>query len=228
MIAVKSDGTLWGWGADQFLGQLGDGMSGVDQIAPVQVSTVSGLTSAEAVATGHYFTIALKLDGSVWGFGSNGQDQLGAAVANCGSDPCVGSATPVAITGLSAAGSATGIAAGLRRVLWALKSDGTVVGWGDNTVGDLGTNACAVPCNTPTTISGVSGAKMVAAGEKYSVVLLSNGSALAFGINDFLQLGTGSAAPSVATPTAVRGITSAVYVDASNLTDHFITKNSTG
>jgi len=71
--AVKSDGSSWCWGRNDF-GQLGNGgLSG--QSAPVPVATLA-MTTAE-IASGSSHSCARKLDHSVWCWGWNGFGQLG-------------------------------------------------------------------------------------------------------------------------------------------------------
>ncbi len=72
-LAVKSDGSLWAWGLNNY-GQLGDGTT-TGRNAPTQIMPPgSGLT---AVAAGANHTLAAKSDGSLWASGSNGYGQLG-------------------------------------------------------------------------------------------------------------------------------------------------------
>ncbi len=71
-IALKSDGTVWTWGDNEY-GQLGlgDGTY-TDKYTPAQVNDLSGVT---AIAGGEPQTLALKSDGTVWESGW-GSDQL--------------------------------------------------------------------------------------------------------------------------------------------------------
>ena len=72
-VALKSDGTLWSWGWNG-QGQLGDGTT-VDKTNPTQEST--GATDWSAITAGFYHAVALKSDGTLWAWGSNGQGRLG-------------------------------------------------------------------------------------------------------------------------------------------------------
>ena len=72
--AVKTDGTLWTWG-DNDDGQLGQNISRLtDRSSPVQVG--SG-TNWYKVSAGTSHTLATKTDGTLWGWGNNGNGQLG-------------------------------------------------------------------------------------------------------------------------------------------------------
>ncbi|MCL2563673.1 MAG: S-layer homology domain-containing protein [Oscillospiraceae bacterium] len=80
-VALRADGTVWGWG-DNSNGQLGDGTSGeVDGVWQVHYSTTpvqtQNLGNVTAVAAGGDHTVALRADGTVWAWGSNGLYQLG-------------------------------------------------------------------------------------------------------------------------------------------------------
>ena len=73
--AVKTDHTLWCWG-DNASGQLGDGTTTL-QPSPVPVQVSGQATDWAAVSAGGGYTCAVKIDGTVWCWGSNGYGQLG-------------------------------------------------------------------------------------------------------------------------------------------------------
>ncbi|HHT9114972.1 MAG TPA: RCC1 domain-containing protein [Candidatus Wunengus californicus] len=134
-IALKSDGTVWAWG-NNFYGQLGDG-SNANSVTPVQVKNNDGsiLSDVIAIACGYWHSIALKQDASVWTWGNNTYGQLGDATN-------VDKTTPVEVNGLSNdvdvnVDIVKSIAGGHWHSL-ALKSNGTVWAWGNNTYGQLG------------------------------------------------------------------------------------------
>jgi hypothetical protein len=73
-LALKSDGTVWAWGNNDW-GQLGDGLDfGHNSSVPVQVS---GLTGVTAIAAGGHHSMALKSDATAWAWGENEFGQLG-------------------------------------------------------------------------------------------------------------------------------------------------------
>ncbi|GFO65017.1 RCC1 domain-containing protein [Geomonas paludis] len=125
-VALKSDGTVWTWGLGSS-GQLGTGSTATSK-TPVKIPTLSGVV---AVATGDYHTLALKSDGTVWVWGYSFSGTLGDGTTVTQRN------TPVQVTGLS---GVVRIAAGGSHS-YAVKSDGTVWGWGDNTRGSLGDGA---------------------------------------------------------------------------------------
>ena len=87
--AVKTDGTLWTWGSNNY-GQLGDNTS-TSKSSPVQVGA---LTTWANVSCGDTHTLAVKTDGTLWAWGANGDGQLGQGNAISRSSPVqVGTAT---------------------------------------------------------------------------------------------------------------------------------------
>jgi alpha-tubulin suppressor-like RCC1 family protein/Flp pilus assembly pilin Flp len=151
-VVLKSDGSVWTFGENTY-GELGIGTAtGGSNTDPVQVCAPTGcgtkLSGITAIATGEYHTLALKSDGTVYAWGSNGAGQLGtgnpvcAAYFNTG-NPCVNATDelPVVVSGLS---GVTAISSRFYTSM-ALKSDGTVYDWGDNTYGQLGFAACGLP-----------------------------------------------------------------------------------
>jgi alpha-tubulin suppressor-like RCC1 family protein len=75
-VALRTDGTLWAWG-DNFLGQLGIGTSSglFNTPQPVQTNV-----TWQAIAAGRDFTLAVRTDGTLWGWGWNLFGQIGQPV----------------------------------------------------------------------------------------------------------------------------------------------------
>ena len=71
-LAIKSDGSLWAWGANLRY-QLGDGTKTTQ---PLPVPSIPGNDWKEAAVGGSH-SLALKTDGTLWGWGLNGAGQLG-------------------------------------------------------------------------------------------------------------------------------------------------------
>ncbi|MEQ8273410.1 MAG: hypothetical protein RMA76_08685 [Deltaproteobacteria bacterium] len=123
-LVLKDDGTVWAWGTNG-QGQLGRGMTS-------QVETpaaVPGLSNVMAIDAGRDFSIALASDGTVWTWGNNAQGQLG-----LGTSAGANQLSPTQVPGLS---DVTRIVAGTAFAL-ALKSDGTVWGWGLTDIAQFG------------------------------------------------------------------------------------------
>jgi len=126
VVGLKTDGTLWAWG-NNYKGDLGDGTL-ISESAPQQIGTDNkwiGFLSGTA------FTVAEKSDGTLWACGHNAEGELG-----------IGSTTDQ-LTLVQIGTDNDWIlqtATGGDRVLHALalKSNGTLWGWGDNFYGALG------------------------------------------------------------------------------------------
>jgi alpha-tubulin suppressor-like RCC1 family protein len=96
----------------------------------------------------------------------------------------------------------------------AIRADGTVAAWGANGSGQLGT-ADYQPRFSPTTVSALPApAASVAAGDSYSLVLLSDGTVWSFGDNSYGQLGTGSIEGNSTTPQRVVGLSGVTQIAA--------------
>ena len=74
--AIKTDGTLWAWGYGGS-GKLGDGGNGFSGSRSSPVQTVAGGTNWKQISAGYNHTSAIKTDGTLWLWGSNGVGQLG-------------------------------------------------------------------------------------------------------------------------------------------------------
>jgi alpha-tubulin suppressor-like RCC1 family protein len=81
--AVKTDGTLWTWGCNDF-GGLGDGTT-TSRRSPGTVA--GGGTNWRAASAGYRHTAAVKTDGTLWTWGSNGSGRLGDGTATSRSSP---------------------------------------------------------------------------------------------------------------------------------------------
>ena len=195
-LALKSDGSVWAWGANWY-GQLGDGTTN-DQHAP---KTVRGLGDARTIAGGGFHSLAVNSDGSVWGWGRNDSGQLG-------NDSKADSPEPVQVSGLS---EARVVAAGASHSL-ALKSDGSVWGWGNNGAGQLG-GGIAAASSRPAPIPGLSDVIGLSAGLEHNVALKSDGTVWTWGADDHGQLGDGTNVDR-STPAQVQGLRQAVAVAA--------------
>ena len=140
-MAIKTDGTLWGWGknnnntnnvqsAAAGAGRLGNGSENTS-LSPIQVGTG---TTWSKVSAGTIFTLATKTDGTLWAWGSSSTTTPIAVHGCLGLGDGVNYSSPVQVgTGtdwynvIAGASSSFGI-----------KTDGTLWAWGTNVGGQLG------------------------------------------------------------------------------------------
>ncbi|MEO8132568.1 MAG: BACON domain-containing carbohydrate-binding protein [Betaproteobacteria bacterium] len=176
-LALKTDGTVWAWGLNES-GQLGDGTT-TTRAAPMVV-----LTGVQAAAGGAEHTLALKADGTLWSWGENYFGELGDGTVPEWIRIGVGRAEPAQIlSGVRA------VAAGGFFSL-ALKSDGTMLAWGDNFFGQLGNGTTGFGPRTPVAVA--SSVQAIAAGSNHSLALKADGTLWAAGGNFSGQLGDGT------------------------------------
>ncbi|WP_281884410.1 immunoglobulin-like domain-containing protein [Paenibacillus sp. YYML68] len=202
-IALKADGTVWGWG-DNDLGQLGVDRNVTTYNAPVQVPN---MTNVIAVSAGDNYGLALKNDGTVWMWGYV---------------PGQGYPDEVPIL----VGSGMNAIDGGRTHALMRKKDGTLWSTGSNYQGELGRDSSgnsvtAVQVELPpgTSIASFS------AGSYYSLALDTNGQVWGWGRSG-QHIGMNTSGPATRTPILVTTFSSigAVSVEAGGERS-FITKS---
>jgi alpha-tubulin suppressor-like RCC1 family protein len=158
MYALKNDGTVWSWGL--IVSDMVPYNGSTSTATPVQVT---GLSNVVAISSHTSHALALKRDGTVWSWGQNewgwGQDEWGKLGNNLKGD----SATPVQVVGPNGIGYLTGITAidtGSNSSL-ALRNDGTVWAWGENSYGYLG-NGGTTRSAVPTQVTGLTASTLLA------------------------------------------------------------------
>jgi alpha-tubulin suppressor-like RCC1 family protein len=153
-LATENDGvtaltSVWAWGANYY-GQLGDGTT-VRHATPERVTGVPAYVAG--VSAGGAFSAALGTDGSVWTWGDNEDGQLGAVPQSL--------VVTRPVNAMAAGSGIIRLCSGYDHVL-ALKSDGTVLSWGDNESGELGRAVTAPPGPAP--VAGLASVTQVSAG----------------------------------------------------------------
>ena len=139
--AIKTDGTLWLWGAGAG-GKLGIN-SQVDISSPIQ--TVSAGTNWKQVSAGNFYTAAIKTDGTLWTWGCNSSH------GQLGDDTQTNRSSPVQT--VSGGTNWKYLAAGGTAVA-AIKTDGTLWTWGSNEDGELGDGTRTNRSSPVQTVSG--------------------------------------------------------------------------
>ena len=175
-LAIRADGTLWAWGYN-FNGQVGDGTT-VQRNSPVQIGTDDNWVS---VSCGINNSFAIKSNGTLWSWGTNTFGELGDGTTN-------GSHLSPAQIGSD--NNWVSIVAGLEFTI-ALKADGSIWAWGNNSNGQLG-DGTIIQRNSPVQIGSEKKWKKIACGNSHSLALKSDGTLWAWGINLFGQLGDGT------------------------------------
>jgi alpha-tubulin suppressor-like RCC1 family protein len=199
-LALKTDGTVRGWGSN-WTCQLGDG-SWRDAGQPQEIPN---LTQVQSISAGGDFGLALREDGSVWGWGANWCGQLGDGTM-------IGRDTPVQV-----AGNLTGlrkISAGFAHAL-ALRNDDTIIGWGANWDGALGSDETSSFLE-PIAVGAITNVSDISAGQGHNLAIRSDGTVYAWGSNAAGQLGNGTLSyDPVLRPEQISGLTGVISISAS-------------
>ncbi|WP_081604092.1 stalk domain-containing protein [Paenibacillus shenyangensis] len=199
-LALDNNGQVWGWG-DNANGQLDK--SKVNTIpfynTPVRLS---GLDQVKAIAASDNYSIALKKDGTLWGWGSIsstsiaptlliGGKQIVSATMNYGEVIAVNQAGKVLDWDLTSGMHApktytlklpvTSTDNGSAGVIYAITTNGSV--WKI----DPQSNQSAI-----TQVSGLQHIVQIASGNSFTLALDQNGRVHSWGINDKGQLGIGN------------------------------------
>jgi alpha-tubulin suppressor-like RCC1 family protein len=131
---IKIDSSLWTWGSNEF-GELGLGQPAIYRKSPFQIAPGTAWKYVEA---GIGYTMAIRNDGTLWGFGRNENGQLGDSVLTNKYEPIqIGKETNWSKVYLG----------GWRHTI-GLKTDGTLWAWGNNISGQLG-NGTTIPSSNP-------------------------------------------------------------------------------
>ena len=208
VLVVKADGAVVGWGREQDgLAARPRSRSGVVE-APAAIDLPG---KARQVAVGDGAAYALLEDGTVVSWGTNYDGQLGNGPA--GANGVLGvnpkpSVTPVKVTGLA---DIIQIEAGARPAI-ALRKDGTVWAWGSREDGALGDDSKptgrvlrVVNALAPVAVPGLEGITQIAAGPSFNLALTRDGHVMAWGTNNYGELGNGTRSTAW-TPAPVSGL----------------------
>lgn len=177
-LGIKSDGSAYIWGYNFYNNNSFEKDPSTNHIK-------LPLNNIVDIAAGCNFAMFLDSNGQVYGMGKNFSGQLGNATLE-------DSNVPVAIKErtINTDETAVKVASGENHYL-ALKKDGTVWAWGDNTYGQVG-NVSESTVEDPMKIASLSDVVDIQAGCGYSLALKSNGTLWAWGKNDYGQLGNGT------------------------------------
>ncbi|HWB80872.1 MAG TPA: hypothetical protein VG755_38180, partial [Nannocystaceae bacterium] len=186
--AVLADGTARSWGSNHF-GVLGDGGTAPSNtpVALLGIANAGDISGAFYPSMGSELSacVALRDGGTVRCFGMNMHGQLG-----LGSTDFDAHATPAEVPGLD---GVVDVSTNGRHAC-ALRSDGSVRCWGDNSYGQLG-DGTTTHRFSPVDVSGLSAVNegpQVATGMYHGCGLRSDGTVKCWGDNSEGQIGDGT------------------------------------
>ncbi|WP_432669935.1 T9SS type A sorting domain-containing protein [Flavobacterium sp. SM2513] len=202
-FGIKDDGTLWAWGSNE-KGKLGIGTFTLAMSAtPLQVGT----STWKMVSSGTNFTIGIRANGTLWGWGENQSGTVGDGSS-------IDRAAPVLIdasTNWKMTSSST------FRTL-AIKEDGTLWGWGSNSSNRLGFSV-GTPASymnvvtVPTQIGAATDWKSVASGFAHTIALKNNNTLWTWGTGNEGQLGNNSTTTSIPYPLQLGTATDWAFIE---------------
>lgn len=202
-IALKSDGTVWAWGRND-LGQLGQGNGSTYPPQAIQVPFLSDIVAISAAGS---HNMALKGDGTVWLWGANDNSQLGNAAP-----PDVGAWGSPVMFPANQLKCVVAIAAGYT-TSFALKADGTVVGWGREFYGEFGNGPGLIVTKNPVPVAQLSQVRDIVCGNHHVLAVREDGTVWGWGRNIEGELGDGTF-DQRDTPIQVPGLTGVTRVRA--------------
>tara|TARA_R110000868_G_C10887738_1_gene763369 strand:+ start:39 stop:1154 length:1116 start_codon:yes stop_codon:yes gene_type:complete len=202
-LAIKTDGTLWSWGQNNF-GQLGL-VNTTNYSSPKQIGSdtdwaslpIGGGRSRRASA-------AIKTNGTLWTWGGGQYGSLGHSnTTNYSSPKQVGSGTTWAKI------------ANLFPAFVAVKTDGTLWMWGRNNHGQLGLGN-TTDYSSPKQVGALTNWATPIGGYYFTGCIKTDGTLWSWGRNNYGQLGLGNTT-SYSSPKQIGSLTTWISGGTSNL-----------
>lgn len=176
-IALKGNGTVWTWGTNSYY-ELGHGLGGTtDELVPGQVPNLFNVID---IAGGYKFTTVLKQNNTVWSWGRNRAGQLGTGDTTDRNIP-VAALLPATVDSIHAS---------LSERAFAVMSDGSVWGWGNN--GSYGAVGNGSGLNQFSPVKVFENAVHLSSGKEHTIALAADASLWAWGRNMEGEYGTGN------------------------------------
>ncbi|MFM2016587.1 MAG: hypothetical protein RL007_243 [Bacteroidota bacterium] len=205
-IALKDDGSIWGWGG---AGAFGDGNL-TNAPVPFQIGTERNWV---VISTGWGHSLAIKANGTLWATGNNNYGALG-----------VGDNTNrLSWTQVGGNNNWTQISAGEEGSM-ALSSNGALWTWGNNSFGTLG-NGNSSDLNTATANPSTARWINIAMGNFHCLAIQANGTLWSWGRNTFGQVGDGTSGVNRNMPLQLGNTTSWAEISCSQAHSHALQGN---
>ncbi|QPX48300.1 regulator of chromosome condensation [Synechococcus phage S-SRM01] len=189
--AIKTDGTLWTWGFNSY-GQLGNNTI-INRTTPV--TTFAGGFDWKQVSCKGYTVAAIKTDGTLWTWGWNIYGQIGDNTSTQRNTP---------VTTLAGGTNWKQVFCG-EFYNQAIKTDGTLWGWGFNVFGQLGNNTTTDRSTPVTTFAGGNNWKQVSAAAFHTAAIKTDGTLWIWGNNNNGNLGNNTSTDRITPVTTFAG-----------------------
>jgi alpha-tubulin suppressor-like RCC1 family protein len=195
-LAVRTSGSAWAWGFND-KGQLGNNagcVDGTNRSSPVSV--VGGFTDWCQISAGSANSLAVRQNGTAWGWGCNSSGQLG-------DNTPTNRSSPVSVVGAFTdwCQVSTGSSFSL-----AVRTNGTAWAWGFNQCSRLGDGTQTTRSSPVSVIGGITDWCQVSASTgTFSLAVRQNGTAWSWGFGSVGQLGTNNVSAECNSPVTVLG-----------------------
>ena len=148
------------------------------------MQTIAAGTNWKQVSSGRHHTAAIKTDGTLWLWGRNSYGQLGDNTIAAKSSPVqtIAGGTNWKLVGCG------------QYHIAAIKTDGTLWLWGQNSFGRLGDNTVVNKSSPVQTISAGTNWKQVSSGAYHTAAIKTDGTLWTWGYNNFGTLGDNTVA----------------------------------
>jgi alpha-tubulin suppressor-like RCC1 family protein len=202
--AVKTDGTLWLWGYN-YRGELGTN-DRVDKSSPVQIGTGTSWSSVSVGGSGVPSSFAIKTDGTLWAWGNNYFGNLGINTSSGYRSSPVQIGTGTTWSKVFAVDTDS-----LTAQTFAIKTDGTLWAWGNNSGGRLGINN-AFNQSSPTQIGSNTWSNVAGRGSG-TFGIKANGTLWAWGSHNRGTSGSGQESFDSSSPVQIGTLTNWSKID---------------
>lgn len=238
-LALKSDGTVWSWGNNKD-GQLGNSTT-TESYVPIQVP---GLSNVVKIIAGGFHNIIIKSDSTAWIWGDNQLNQINGTstdklfpihgginvidiAAGYNYTARLYQDTIIDIRGINTnflvLSNVVSLGSGEEH-FFMIRSDSTVLAWGDNQYGQLGDGTTVSQGGSSAVqVSGLTNIISIVGGQRHSIALKDNGTVWTWGWNGMGQLGDNTLIDKL-TPIQVPGLDSVIEISAG--THHCMARRS--
>ena len=213
-LGLRTNGTAWSWGQPNN-GRLGNNTTAGYISSPVSV--VGGFTDWCNISAGTNFSLAIRTNGTIWGWGLQTEGQLGDGTAANKSSP------------VSVVGGFTDwcqVSAGNNHSA-AVRTNGTLWAWGCNGAGRLGNNNTANVSSPVSVVGGLTNWCGVSAGGGHTLGLNTSGVLWAWGNGSYGRLGDNTTAAKSSPVSVVGGFTDWCQISAGGYQSAAVRTNGT-
>lgn len=215
VLALDNNGKLYSWGDNTSSGgAIGNGSATGSVSTPYLIVTTQNLTF-KSIAAGPNFSLAVSTTNQLYAWGQNNQGQLGVAQSTTQYLVPTLISSPINFDQVSAS----------KYPLYfslALSTSGTLYGWGQNNLGQLGLGNNNTPIIGPTNTSNLI-FKSIDAGTGHSLGLTTEGILYSWGFGSQGALGNGSTAIKNTPSLTTQGTTIFKSISAGSINSYALT-----